>query len=71
MKLLLTHINELLQVREECPTKLSGDQMKDLPTIKNAWLYIEHGKIIDFGSMDHMPRYEGHKNIVPTDSCNA
>ena len=63
MKLLLTHINELLQVREECPTKLSGDQMKDLPTIKNAWLYIKHGKIIDFGSMDHMPRYEGLKTL--------
>lgn len=59
MKLLLTHIKELLQVREECPNKLSGDQMKDLPTIKNAWLYIEHGKIIDFGSMDHVPSHEG------------
>lgn len=59
MKLLLTHIKELLQVREESPNKLSGNQMKELPTIKNAWLYIEGGKIIDFGSMGHVPRHEG------------
>ena len=63
MKLLLTHIKELLQVREECPKKLSGEQMKDLPTIKNAWLYIENGKIKDFGSMDNMPKHEGFKPI--------
>lgn len=63
MKLLLTHIKELLQVREDCPKKLSGDQMKNLPTIKNAWLYIEHGKISDFGSMDNVPRYEGSMTL--------
>lgn len=63
MKLLLTHIKELLQVREECPKKLSGDQMKVLPTIKNAWLYVKHGKIEDFGSMDNMPKHEGFKTL--------
>ncbi len=63
MKLLLTHIKELLQVREDCPIKLSGDQMKELPTIKNAWLYIENGKITDFGSMEDMPSHEGFKTL--------
>lgn len=63
MKLLLIHIKELLQVREVCPVKLSGEQMKILPTIENAWLYIDQGKIIDFGSMDNMPNHQGFKTL--------
>lgn len=63
MKLLLTHIKELLQVRENCPEKLSGEQMKDLPTLKNAWLYIEQGIIKDYGTMDKMGPHHGFKTI--------
>lgn len=63
MKLLLTHIKELLQVRENCPVKLSGDQMKTLPTIKNAWLFINRGIIEDYGTMDKMGFHEGFKTI--------
>ncbi len=63
MKLLLTHIKELLQVRENCPEKLSGEQMKELPTLKNAWLYIEHGIIEDYGTMDKMGPHQGFKTL--------
>jgi len=63
MKLLLTHIKELLQVRENCPSKLSGAEMSELPTLKNAWLYIKDGRISDFGTMDNLPEYEGYKPI--------
>lgn len=63
MKLLLTHIKELLQVRENCLVKLSGDQMKTLPTIKNAWLFINRGIIEDYGTMDKMGFHEGFKTI--------
>ena len=63
MKLLLTHIKELLQVRENCPEKLSGDQMKVLPTLKNAWLFINHGIIEDYGTMDKMGLHEGFKTL--------
>ncbi len=52
MKLLLKNIKELLQVRENAPEKVSGSKMKDLPTLKNAWLLIEGDSIIDFGIMD-------------------
>lgn len=27
--------------------------MKELPTLKNSWLLVEHDRISDFGSMDH------------------
>ena len=63
MKLLLTHIKELLQVREEGPEKLSGEQMKTLPTLKNAWLYLDQGKIMDYGSMDEMPNHQSIKTL--------
>ncbi|MCG2420309.1 imidazolonepropionase [Aequorivita sp. F47161] len=63
MKLLLTHIKELLQVRENAPIKLSGAQMKELPTLKNAWLFINHGIIEDYGTMDKMGPHEGFKTI--------
>lgn len=63
MKLLLTNIKELLQVREISPSKLSGKEMKELPTIKNAWVFLKNGKIEDYGSMDNMKDYEGFKPL--------
>src|SRR5690554_527659 len=63
MKLLLTNIKELLQVRENSPEKLSGEQMKELPTLKNAWLFINHGQIEDYGTMDKMGAHEGFKTL--------
>lgn len=63
MKILLTNIKELLQVRDICPSKLSGAEMKELPTIKNAWLYIKQGIIEDYGSMDKMGPHQGFKTV--------
>ncbi len=63
MKLLLTHIKELLQVREDCPPKLSGKEMKELPTLKNAWVFINHGIIEDYGTMDKMGPHQGFKTL--------
>ncbi len=63
MKLLLTNIKELLQVRETCPIKLSGKEMKKLPTIKNAWVFIHHGIIEDYGTMDKMGPHQGFKTL--------
>jgi imidazolonepropionase len=63
MKLLLTHIKELLQVRENCPEKLSGKEMKKLPTLKNAWVFINHDVIEDYGTMDKMGPHQGFKTL--------
>ncbi|MCT8340069.1 imidazolonepropionase [Flavobacteriaceae bacterium TK19130] len=63
MKLLLTHIQELLQVREPAPIFLRGEAMSELPTIKDAWVLVNHGLIEDFGSMDVMPKVKGFKPI--------
>ncbi|MCH3885619.1 imidazolonepropionase [Tenacibaculum aquimarinum] len=55
MKILFTNIKELIQVRETSVLKVSGKEMRILPTIKNAFLLIENDKIIDFGAMENIP----------------
>ncbi|GAA4325506.1 imidazolonepropionase [Pontixanthobacter gangjinensis] len=66
MKLLLTNIKELLQVREPNILKVSGAEMKELPSIKNAWLLIENDKIADFGPMDQLPELDADEKLDAT-----
>ncbi|APG59065.1 imidazolonepropionase [Christiangramia salexigens] len=66
MKLLFTNIKELVQVRDESVLKVSGAEMKELPSIKNAWLLVENDKIADFGSMNELPEADIDKTIDAT-----
>ncbi len=63
MKLLLINIKELLQVRENCPDKLSGKEMKELPSLQNAWIFINRGIIEDYGTMDNMSTHKEFKTL--------
>ncbi|WP_417443795.1 imidazolonepropionase [Joostella sp.] len=56
MRTLYINIKELLQVREENINKVSGKNMKVLPTIKNAYLLIEDDLIKDFGATEDAPK---------------
>jgi len=58
MQTLLINIKELLQVRKIPVDKLSGKEMAELPTIKNAFLLIEDDLIADFGPMEICPPTE-------------
>ena len=51
MSILITNIKELLQIRDSATYKVSGDAMKQLPTLKNAFVLIENDVIKNFGSM--------------------
>jgi imidazolonepropionase len=64
MKALYINIKDLVQVREEAIEKLSGKEMKELPTIQNAWLLTENGTITDYGKMEDLPKFS---NIKATD----
>lgn len=55
MSQIFINIRELLQVRAQSELKVSGSEMKALPTIKNAYLWIENGLIKDYGSMENLP----------------
>jgi imidazolonepropionase len=63
MKLLLTNIKELLQVRKVAPRMVSGIEMRELPTIKNAWLLMEDGLIDSFGKMEELEKLSVEKTI--------
>ncbi|WP_452220719.1 imidazolonepropionase [Lacinutrix salivirga] len=54
MSILIKNIKELLQIRETSVNKVAGKAMKSLPTLKNAYVLIEHDTIVDFGEMDNI-----------------
>ena len=63
MSLLIKNIKELLQIREPNILKVSGQEMKTLPSIKNGYVLIEHDTIVDFGTMDNC-KYEDAETII-------
>lgn len=67
MRTLFKNIKELIQVRPEGISFLSGREMNKLPTIKNAFLVVEDGIITDFGSMNNCPASNFNKVIDATD----
>lgn len=60
---LIKNIQELLQIRETSISKVSGAEMAELPTIKNAFLVIKDDLIADFGSMENLPEIKADSII--------
>jgi imidazolonepropionase len=54
MSILITNIKTLGGITDSETVKKSGKEMAELSTIENAFLYIEEGKIKDFGKMDEL-----------------
>lgn len=54
MRILLTNIHQLLQVRTSTVLKVSGSEMAHLPLLENAFLLIENDLITDFGLMSEI-----------------
>ncbi|WP_242087194.1 imidazolonepropionase [Aestuariivivens sediminis] len=52
MKVLITNIKELVQVRNKGENLVAGNAMKALPTIKNAYLLIDNDRIANYGIMN-------------------
>lgn len=51
-KTLIKNIQTLYQVGENFPVFVSGDDMKSIPTINNAFLALEDGVIVAYGKME-------------------
>lgn len=67
MTTLFINIKELFQV-EDFPKKfVSGNNMKLLPSIKNAYLLIEDHIIKDFGFMENLPKIDTNNVVDVTD----
>ncbi len=67
-KLLIKNIKALVSVYQQAPNKLAGKAMAQLPSIDNAWLACEDGKIAAFGSMDDFPGISDWKNLEVIDA---
>jgi imidazolonepropionase len=63
MKTLFFNIKELLQIRDKSILKVSGAEMKTLPSIKNAFLMIDNDRIAEYGSMDNLDHYDADRVI--------
>lgn len=46
-----TNISKLYQIREELNGPLKGSEMGELPFLENAWLLVDDGKIVDYGTL--------------------
>ena len=66
MSILIINIKELIQVRKTNVTIVKGRDMKNLPTLKNAYVLIEHDTIVEYGSMDDYPGYDVDETIDAT-----
>jgi len=66
MKILIINIKELIQVRENGILKVSGSEMNELPTIKNAYLLIENNIISNYGEMKNCPSTSVQSTIDAT-----
>jgi imidazolonepropionase len=54
MNILIINIKQLLQAETKSRQYVAGKQMSKLLSIKDAFLYIESGRIIDFGKMSDL-----------------
>ena len=68
MSILIKNIKKLLQIRPVEIKVVSGEDMKELPFIDNAFLLIEDGKIKDFGEMQKCPTIDV-ENIYDAEGC--
>lgn len=70
MSILIKNIKKLVQVRDSSLRKVSGAEMKTLPCIENAFLFIEGNKISAFGKMSELNSKLQTLNSKP-DEINA
>lgn len=64
MKILVSNIKELFQVEEKPVKYVSGGEMKSVASIKGAFLFIEDGKISDFGAMNDLPEINQNSTVM-------
>ena len=63
MSKLIINIKELIQIRDRNISYLSAKEMDTLPSINNAYLLIENGKISEFGKMSEISKIDNVESI--------
>lgn len=67
-KLLIKNIHTLFQVRQNVSMPIKGNELDNVPFINNAWLAVEDGIIVDFGTMNDFPGISDWKNLTVIDA---
>lgn len=67
-KLLIKNIKGLVQVGEEIPAVIKGSQMKSVPMIENAFLALEDGVVVAYGSMEDWGGIEDWRDLEIIDA---
>jgi imidazolonepropionase len=63
MSILFTHIGELIGIAANETDKRAGSEMKNLPSIKGAYLLIADDLIVDFGPMEALGEIEADQRV--------
>ena len=58
MSILIKNIKKMVQVEEKPVRWRAGKEMKYLPCLDDAYVLIDHQKIVAFGKMSDLPSYE-------------
>lgn len=66
MSILIINIKQLLQVHNSNTTIVRGSMMKELPILENAYIYIKHDTIIEYGKMEDYNTIEADTIIDAT-----
>lgn len=66
MSVLILNIKQLLQVHDSNTTIIKGEDMKKLPILENAYVYIDHDTIIEYGKMEDYSSIEADTIIDAT-----
>ncbi len=66
MKILIKNIKELIAIDEDSRLKLSGSEMKELNTLKNAYLITEGEWIASYGLMENLESDAHNSDITET-----
>lgn len=61
---LFTNINTLVGIHDANIRQVRGADMAQLPSLKNAWLLVENGRIASLGSMDALPPNASQLNQI-------
>ena len=65
MKILIKSIAALVNVLEDPPDWIAGEEMGELKTLDNGYILIEGGKISDYGKMENLsPQHEKDADVV-------
>ena len=63
MQTLLKDIKGLVGAYKNPPSFIAGDDMRLFTVLENAWLSVDNGQILDFGTMDSCPN-QGEYDVV-------